>query len=284
LCGALLLKKSCIPYFKGVTIGKSGGNMKNKEKTFRSKFKDFFSDRRNVIILISVVSFLILVLVVTFFWMIYTEDKPNFIPEETKGEIRKGIEDNIGQNVKKVAPDLGQAIIDASFDNQKTPQSTDTKQSDAPQLYPVPTDGTEGWKEFVDRETGLTFLYPPEYLVRRGGKLWNVVSVKDSVVVGEVPNISIQQTKLIDTTISVEQWVDANKNIFIGEQKSEDVYGFNNRKPFIFGANTGQYFDWQSMGDTRAYVFKDNGYMISVVLLPAIDSQIKITEKIINSM
>lgn len=130
-----------------------------KSSGLGSNMKSFFSKRSNIVIVISIVSFLIIFLVAYFFWLIYTKDKPNFIPEETKGKIRKGIEEGIGENVKDAAPNLGQAIIDASFDNKNGGQESGADASS----NPGDANSTEGWVEYKIPSLNLTFKIPSDW-------------------------------------------------------------------------------------------------------------------------
>lgn len=98
-------------------MGKTGELMA-KSVGFKKSWKKFFSNRRNVIWVIVVVSLLILTLIKVLVWQIYTNDEPKIVPEDVRGEVRKNVEDAVENTVSKVAPGLGQAIIDASFDNK----------------------------------------------------------------------------------------------------------------------------------------------------------------------
>lgn len=113
------------------------------------KIKTFFSNRRNLTILISVVSFLIVAVLIVLIWMIYTKDEPKVIPEDVKGKIRKGIEDT-GNAVKVVSPTVGQSIVDASFDNQPA-QSSSTPGS-------VSISDTSDWQTYLG--SGFKFNFP----------------------------------------------------------------------------------------------------------------------------
>jgi hypothetical protein len=238
---------------------------------FSKKFKDFFGNRRNVIILIVVVSLLILGLVKLLFLMIYTQDKPDFIPEETKGEIRKGIEDTVGQGVKNLSPDLGQAIIDASYDSKNSSSTSfGTDKSD--------------WVVYRDSEIDISFTYPPTSTVTKRGEVLNIVNAGDENVQGEVPLISIDTSLDLNGTSNIPGWIDSHKSSFIGDQNINDVPGFANKKPFIIGKHTGFYVEWDSMGATRSYVFLRNGRVVIVTVLPADSDQIRLAEDLISSM
>lgn len=132
------------------------------------KIKAFFSNRRNLTILISVVSFLIVAALIVLIWMIYTKDEPKVIPEDVKGKIRKGIEDT-GNAVKVVSPTVGQAIVDASFDNQPA-QSTSPSTSSS-------TSDTSDWKTYTS-SLGFSVKYPG-----------NLESVNNSVSHGELASV-----------------------------------------------------------------------------------------------
>jgi len=64
---------------------------------------------------------LVIIFVIGTLWRIYHKDEPKFIPEETRKDVRGDLKENIAENLKKVWPSGGQALVDAAYGGNLSP-------------------------------------------------------------------------------------------------------------------------------------------------------------------
>lgn len=224
----------------------------------KEKIKEFFQNKRNLKIMIGATSALIVLLIIWFFWAIYTQDKPEFIPKETRGDIREGIKEGIAKPIEKVIPSIGKQIVDAAYQPKEADQSGTQTNS---------TNDTSTWQTYKNETYGYEVKYPEDYLVKENNTIANIYKKEYGTFQGEFPLVTLRAYPITVSNIDLNNWIDTNKNVFIGDQESTKVSGFNNRKYFSFSGNTGIYFDIETMGLTRYYIFqRDNKIIVFEVI------------------
>jgi hypothetical protein len=132
--------------------------MKPYVQAYWAKTKDFFSRpkviRRTVIILTSAI---LLILVLTLVWVIYTKDEPVFVPEEVRGNIQEAIADG-GEAIKTLSEPLGSAIVEAGYIHTLE-SATDSADGD--------NEATADWPTYTSEELGISFKYPEGWMVEK---------------------------------------------------------------------------------------------------------------------
>lgn len=221
----------------------------------------------------AMIVFVSIVIILGVIWLlrdIYTEDKPNFLPKETRGEIREGIKENIAQPIAHVLPAVGDSMINAAY--QETIPASDITVADP----------TVGWKTYKNDELGFEIKYPTNNIVvERSGGI-NIFDQKYEKFQSEFSLITID-TYSMSGDININQWIEKNSGKIIGEQLPEEVEGFTDRKQFKIGTHDGLYIDWVSMGRVRDYVFTNKNKIVVVEIIGADSALIEMAENIITS-
>lgn len=112
-----------------------------------NKLKRLFSNKNFLISLIAVTTILI---VVTFLTLIYTKDKPSFVPEETRGEVREAIKTVVAEPIGSVAPAVGRLIKEAAYEKP----------------IAVSVDRYEGWQAYQNKDFKFEFNYPQGWIIK----------------------------------------------------------------------------------------------------------------------
>jgi hypothetical protein len=117
-----------------------------------TKAKEFFSRPKVIKWSIVILSVLIVVgTLKTLVWTIYTKDKPAFVPEEVREDIRGAIKER-GESIKKVSKPVGTAIVEAVFTELGSEDDS------------VPST-TDNWPTYTNAELGISFKYPEGWVV-----------------------------------------------------------------------------------------------------------------------
>lgn len=101
-------------------------------------------------------SILIVLLVIWLFVAIYTKDKPKIIPEETRGDIRKGIEEQIARPIESLVPSIGKAMIAASYSNNVTVSQNVVDNNNVAQV-------SNNYSTYKSDEYGFEITYPKDW-------------------------------------------------------------------------------------------------------------------------
>lgn len=243
-------------------------------KINKEKIREFFKNKRNLKIMILVTSFIILTLIIWLLYSIYANDKPNFIPKETRGDIREGIKDTIAKPIEYIAPSLGKTILNAAH-KEETEETVSNQ--DNPN---VASDEMANWQTYKSDEYGFEVSYPEGYFIRESSNGISIIDNGNKDFQGEYPYIGISSYG--GNGLSVNNWINANAQIFIGDQSPSLVEGFDKRTSVNLGKHNVVFFDWSGMGMTRAYTFNRDNKIIVVTVLTADDARlIDIAEKMI---
>lgn len=238
------------------------------------KIKDVFKSQRAVKITILIVTALIVLGPVK---LIYFFDKPKFIPEETRGKVREGVNEDVVKPLEKVIPPLAKAIERAAY---QAPASGGSGSSGGQTGSGTSTVDTSNWQTYKNEKYGYELKYPEDYQINNYDSVVSIFDKKYINYQGEFPGISI---KLFDSEgIPLNDWINKHKSYFIGDQDPSEVEGFYKRKSFALGDNKGLFFDWESMGVIHDYVFERNNKIVMILVNPfGDDTLISIVEKII---
>lgn len=217
-----------------------------------AKAKEFFSRPKvkkwTVIILIILVVVGSLKALV---WAIYTQDKPAFVPEDVRADVRGAIVEKIGKPLQQISNPAGTFIINAAWKSQGNMYGLE-KQDDK----------TKNWPKYTDEETGISFKYPEGWLVDDSGDYIKMFESKYSNYESEYPQIIIKTFDYDGNNLN--NWLDSNKEIFIGDQDPLEVPGFAVRVPVKVGALEGLEFEYESMGTNKVTLLRDNAGVIVV--------------------
>ena len=116
-----------------------------------------FAKRPKVIIWAFVLALLVYLATLTFF--IYSKDRPAYIPEDIRENVRGVIVEKIGQPLQQISNPAGTFIINAAYQKANSYAYGHNKKD------------TKNWPEYTDPETGLTFSYPEGWEVIHGNNL-----------------------------------------------------------------------------------------------------------------
>ncbi len=256
--------------------------LKEKYIKWRNSKNIFKLMDRKTLLLISIIVITILIIgtIICFFMAIYTKDKPDFIPKETRGSIREGIKNDIAKPLAAVIPAVGNPFYNAAFTYKNNDSFTNSNNFDN-----TNSSNFKDWKTYKNEELGFELKYPEDFIVNNNSNHINIISsvYKDSE--SEFPGISISVYNNLEKETDISKWVDENKYLFIGDQETFNVEGFLDRKDFKIASKKGVYFDWLSMGETRNYVYIFNNKIFDLNILGSNNGDlINIAEQIIFNM
>jgi len=225
--------------------------MKPYVQAYWAKTKDFFSRpkviRRTVIILTSAI---LLIFVLALVWAIYTKDEPVFVPEEVRGNIQEAIADG-GEAIKTLSEPLGSAIVEAGYIHTLE-SATDSENGD---------DGaTANWPTYTNEELGISFKYPEGWVVEVSGAGLKVYDEGYSGFESEFPMVLLSVHD--GSGLGLENWLDQNKVIFVGDQSETDENTFTNKKTGITGNFESLAFNYESMGTNLVTLLKNGDKII----------------------
>jgi hypothetical protein len=83
-------------------------------------------------------------------YMVYAEDKPAFIPEEIREDVRGAIIEKIGQPLQSISNPAGTFIINAAHDKAKA--------------YAYGRDETKKWPTYTDEDLGISIKHPEDWV------------------------------------------------------------------------------------------------------------------------
>ncbi len=229
-----------------------------------------FAKRPKVIIWAFVLALLVYLATLTFF--IYSKDRPAYIPEDIRENVRGAIVEKIGQPLQQISNPAGTFIINAAYQKANSYAYGHNKKD------------TKNWPEYTDPETGLTFSYPEGWEVEENS--YDLIRVFDSVLSeseGEYPQIIISFS---DTeSDSLNSWLSSNKQIFIGEQLEGDVLGFTNRVTGKINSYDYISFYYENMGKNKVTVIDYKGKILTIEgVLVDLEGLSEIYEEIIKTI
>lgn len=218
------------------------------------KIKDVFKSQRAVKITILVVTLMIVFGLVK---LIYFFDQPKFIPEETRGKVREGVNEEVVKPLEKVIPPLAKAISNAAY---KSPASGGQTGSSGTSGSSGTTD-TSNWQTYKNDKYGYEIKYPEDYFFTETSAGTLIASNEYRGWQATYPLISIEVHDNAGSQ-SVESWTENNSRLFIGDQNPKDVEGFNDKKHIKVGQDNAIEFTYQSMGEIKATVVAHNNKII----------------------
>lgn len=240
------------------------------------KFVFDFRNKKVLLWWIVLVGSLIFLGIIYFFYLVYHKDKPVFVPEETRKDVRGSIEENVAQPLAKVWPKLGKALLDASFNNQSNVINSQSDNSNV-------IDPTANWQTYESRDLGISFKYPQGWILQLGSnKNLRIFEERYTDIKSEHPQLYLEifENNNIE---DLNSWISANKQVFIGDQEESEVSGFLIRNFKQVGSKKIIYFDWESMGENRAYVWSEKSKVFVLTVYPAPDDYLEKAEKIVFS-
>lgn len=131
-------------------------------------FKEYTSNPK---VIKAAIFFATLLIIFGFLGLIYFKDQPNFIPKETRGQVREGIKEEIVKPLETVLPPLGEAIKKAEYKDtsvgtsnvsSSSTSSDSTQSSTGTTSTSTPTDN---WKTYKNGKYGYEIKYPEDYVV-----------------------------------------------------------------------------------------------------------------------
>lgn len=193
-----------------------------------NKLKELFSNKKFLIFSIITTTILI---VVTFLALIYVKDKPAFLPEETRGEIREIIKNDVGTPIEKVVPVVGKRIIEAAY------------------VAPVVNaDLYEGWLVFHDQGLGIKLKYPAS---------WETFDEQGAIKVfgkrGTESELAALKKQFIDTDVPIF----ADRVIFLTSVDASGIKQYS--ESILSDNNTGSIISNYLKGSNESYLVIDSG-------------------------
>lgn len=138
------------------------------------------------------VSVLIIASVISLIISVYTKDEPKIIPQETRGAVREGVRGGVAEPVAKIAPQIGQAIINAAY--KDSPSGSDLKPTGPAGSNGAPAVDTSNWSVYRDEKLGFEIRYPEGYTqYRRESKQISFASKSD------IQKLDYDEKKYMDT-------------------------------------------------------------------------------------
>jgi hypothetical protein len=132
------------------------------------KAKKFVVSRRTLLFSIAITTSTIVLVIIWVLGSIYIEDKPNFVPKETRGAIREGIKENIAIPLAETIPSVGVPFVESAF------TASDITIGSANQASVVNSeDSTADWPTYRNTELGFEIKYPKDFVYTTGGEVGN---------------------------------------------------------------------------------------------------------------
>ncbi|MBW6431653.1 hypothetical protein K0A96_00530 [Patescibacteria group bacterium] len=206
-------------------------------------FGDTLKQPRVIGLIVGVVSLLSLGALV---YMVYAEDKPAFIPEEIREDVRGAIVEKIGQPLQSISNPAGTFIINAAHDKAKA--------------YAYGHDKTKNWPTYTDEDLGISLQYPEGWMLVNNDGLVKIHDLQYENYESEFPMIIFE--KYQNEFIDLESWLNKNKDIFIGEQNPEDVVGFLERKSSRIVGRESLEFVYENMGSNNVTLIKYDEWVL----------------------